>query len=144
MIKISKEEADKMILDVLSELSKKENKDFSEQSLNIMNNGYDSSILTGVLLNKATPSIFDEKEIDLQNSLDSIIYSFFKTSKQFKWNLLKDGYSACLVNAFDEMSDDEKDIYESTKVKFAISQFACAFLEYERLEKKYPELMKLM
>lgn len=144
MIRISKEEADRMILSVLSGMSKVENKDFAEQSLKIMDNGYDNALLAGVLLNKATPSIFDETETHLQNSVESIIWSFFKTAKQFNWDLVKDGYSACLVNSFDEVSDNVEDLNKSTKVKFAISQFASAFLEYERLEREYPEIMKLM
>ena len=32
----------------------------------------------------------------------------------------------------------------STKLHFALNQFAVAFYEYERLEKKYPELMKVL
>ena len=33
---------------------------------------------------------------------------------------------------------------KSTKLDFALNQFVNAFYEYERLEKKYPELMKIM
>jgi hypothetical protein len=143
-MKISKDEADRMVLSVLSGLSKVKNKDFAEQSLKIMDNGYDNAIFAGILLNKATPSIFSEKEIDLQNSVESIIWSFFKTAKQYKWDLIKDGYSDCLVNSFDNMSDDAEDFNQSMKIKFAISQFSSAFLEYERLEEKYPNIMILM
>ena len=32
----------------------------------------------------------------------------------------------------------------STKLDFALNQFVNAFYEYERLQKKYPELMKVM
>jgi hypothetical protein len=40
-------------------------------------------------------------------------------------------------NNFDKCAD-------STKLDFALNQFVNAFFEYERLEKKYPELMKIM
>ena len=41
------------------------------------------------------------------------------------------------------VSDTDK-CASSTKLDFALNQFVNAFYEYERLEKKYPELMKSM
>lgn len=145
MIKISKDESERMILSVLSELSKVEGKEFSEQSLTIMDDSYDSAILTGVLLNKAKPCLFNDAEVRFQISIQNIIYCFFQTAKQFDWDLKKDGYSIELVDSFNSEDINDDVVYNpSMKVKFAVSQFVSAFLEYERLEKKYPDLMKLM
>jgi hypothetical protein len=43
-----------------------------------------------------------------------------------------------------EFSSDETKCADSTKLNFALNQFVNAFYEYERLENKYPELMKIM
>jgi hypothetical protein len=39
---------------------------------------------------------------------------------------------------------DETKCANSTKLDFALNQFVNAFYEYERLENKYPDLMKIM
>jgi hypothetical protein len=49
MIKIPKEETDRLVLAILSEMSKEEDKDFAEQSYKLMANELDNSIFTGII-----------------------------------------------------------------------------------------------
>jgi hypothetical protein len=144
MIKINKEQADNIVLSILSEISKFEDKDFAEQSLNLMNNNFDNAILTGIILNKATPSIFTQEEIKLHEDLVQIIGSYFYNAKEYEDNLLEDGFSANLVEFMEKEDISEISYNESIRMKFAINQFVNAFLEYGRLEKQYPAVMKFM
>jgi hypothetical protein len=58
MIQISKDLADKMVLDVLISMSKLNEmpSEFSKDSLDIINNPIDNAVFTGVLLTKVKPS----------------------------------------------------------------------------------------
>jgi len=142
MIRISKDLAEQMLTDILINFSKFNvmPSQFEEDSLNIINDEIDKSVLTGILLGKARPSILDKNEHDMKlNVLSSLktTYEYFKEEpiKDLKFN----------EDLSKELGNIEKDeITVSTKLDFAVNQFVNAFYEYERLEKKYPELMKIM
>jgi hypothetical protein len=140
MKRISKELADKMVEDVLITLSKMDDisSDFAKDSIEIMNNPIDNSVFTGILLSKAKPSVFNDNENDMKATIIGAVQSIFvyaERNENFKFN--KD-----LAKEFSK--DDQYKCANSTKLDFALNQFVNAFFEYERLEKKYPELMKLM
>lgn len=140
MKRIPKDLADKMVEDVLIKLSKMDNisTDFAKDSIEIMNNPIDNSVFTGILLSKARPSLFTENEIDMKttilSSLQSVI-TFGEREEGFYFN--NDLAKEFSVEDMDKCS-------HSTKLDFALNQFVNAFFEYERLEKKYPVLMKIM
>jgi len=140
MKRIPKELADRMVEDVLIALSKHKDMSsgFAKDSLDIMENPVDNSVFTGILLSKARPSFFTENEQDMKatilSSLQTIIV-YGKSIEFFDFNIdLAKEFSA----------EDEDKCANSTKLDFALSQFVNAFYEYERLEKRYPELMKVM
>jgi len=140
MKRIDKDLADKMVMDVLVSISKLDDipSAFAKDSLDIMNDSLDNSVFTGVLLTKARPSLFDDNEIDMKatilSSLQSVItYGDREDDFYFNDDLAKE-FS---IKDLDKCSN-------STKLDFALNQFVNAFYEYERLEKKYPELMKIM
>ena len=142
MKRIPKDLADKMVMDVLVSISKLDDipSGFAKDSLDIMNNSIDNSVFTGVLLCKAKPSLFDDNEIDMKVTIMSALqtlltYTQEEDDEDFDFN--KD-----LAKEF-SVSDTDK-CASSTKLDFALNQFVNAFYEYERLEKKYPELMKIM
>ena len=142
MKRIPKELADKMVMEVLVAMSKKEDmsSEFAKDSMNIMQNEVDNTVLTGILMCKAKPSLFDENEIDMKLTVLSALQTVFtytieENDTQFNFN--KDLAKNFEKNNFDKCAD-------STKLDFALNQFVNAFFEYERLEKKYPELMKIM
>jgi len=140
MKRILKDVADKMVEDVLIGISKMEDmpSGFAEESINIMNDPIDNSVITGILLSKARPSILDDNQLDMKAtilaSLQSVV-SFGNREGTFEFN--QDLEKEFSVEDMDKCS-------ESTKLDFALNQFVNAFYEYERLEKKYPELMKIM
>jgi hypothetical protein len=111
---------------------------FAKDSLDIMNDPIDNSVFTGVLLSKARPSLFNSNELDMKatilSSLQSVI-TFGDREEGFDFN--DDLAKEFSVEDMDKCS-------KSTKLDFALNQFVNAFFEYERLEKKYPELMKIM
>jgi hypothetical protein len=140
MNRIPKEIADKMVEDVLIGISKIDDipNGFAEESINIMNDPIDNSVITGILLTKARPSILNDNQIDMKTTIMSALQTvliYGKEDEDFDFN--KD-----LAKEFDE--DDESKCANSTKLDFALNQFVNAFYEYERLEGKYPELMKIM
>jgi hypothetical protein len=140
MKRISKDLADKMVMDVLISISKQNNvsSNFAENSLDIMNDVVDNTVFTGILMTKARPSLFDENEVDMKITIIGAVKSIFvyaERNENFKFN--KD-----LGKEMSKLTDDYYSI--STKLDFALNQFVNAFYEYERLEKKYPELMKVM
>lgn len=140
MNRIPKEIADKMVEDVLIGISKIDDipNGFAEESINIMNDPIDNSVITGILLTKARPSILNDNQIDMKTTIMSALQTvliYGKEDENFDFN--KD-----LAKEFDE--DDKSKCANSTKLDFALNQFVNAFFEYERLEGKYPELMKIM
>jgi hypothetical protein len=144
MIRIHKEEADRLVLSVLTELSKVEDKDFAKQSLDLMDDSLDNALFTGVILNKSIPSLFSKEEEDLRNSLVTIIGSFFYSVKEDGTDISGHELSKNLIKFMSKEDVSRKGYKESIRMKFALSQFAIAFLEYEKLEKKYPAVMKFM
>ena len=140
MKRISKDLADKMVMDVLISISKQNNvsSNFAENSLDIMNDVVDNTVFTGILLTKARPSFFDEKEVDMKITIVSALKTIFQVSKKQKDVVFNNDLS----KEMSKLDDDDYSI--STKLDFALYQFVNAYYEYERLEKKYPELMKVM
>jgi hypothetical protein len=140
MKRISKDLADKMVMDVLISISKQNNvsSNFAENSIDIMNDVVDNTVFTGILLTKARPSFFDKNEIDMKITIVSALKTIFQVSKKQKDVDFNNDLSK-------EMSKlDDNDYSINTKLDFALNQFVNAYYEYERLEKKYPELMKVM
>jgi hypothetical protein len=142
MIKIPKEESDNLVLSVLSEIAKNNDKDFSEQSFNLMDNEHDSAIFTGIILSIAKPSLFSETEECLQESIITIINSFFQTAIDLKTDLREDGFSELLIKTYENSNKYPNGFLENAKMKFAIVNLVGSFLQYERFEKKYPAVMK--
>jgi hypothetical protein len=140
MKRISKDLADKMVMDVLISLSKLNNDsvDFAQNSIDIMNDVVDNTVFTGILLTKARPSFFDEKEIDMKITIVSALKTIFQVSKKQK----DVDFNNDLSKDMSKLDDNDYSI--NTKLDFALNQFVNAYYEYERLEKKYPELMKVM
>jgi hypothetical protein len=140
MKRISKDLADKMVMDVLISISKQNNisSNFAENSLDIMNDVVDNTVFTGILMTKARPSLFDENEVDMKITIASALKTIFQVSKKQK----DVDFNNDLSKEMSKLTDDYYSI--STKLDFALNQFVNAYYEYERLEKKYPELMKVM
>ena len=142
MKRIPKDLADKMVMEILVTIGKYVDVSdvFAKNSMAIMQNETDNSVLTGILLSKAKPCLFDDNEIDMKLTILSALQTVFtytieENDTQFNFN--KD-----LANNFEKNNFDK--CANSTKLDFALNQFVNAFFEYERLEKKYPELMKIM
>ena len=141
MKRIPKDLADKMVEDVLIAISKLDDipSGFAKDSLDIMDNPIDNLVFTGILLSKAKPSLFDDNEIDMKitimTSLQGVLMHYKDRPEDFNFNsdLAKE---FCVIDT-DKCSN-------STKLDFALNQFVNAFYEYERLENKYPDLMKIM
>jgi hypothetical protein len=140
MKRISKDLADKMVMDILISISKQNNvsSNFAENSLNIMNDVVDNTVFTGILMTKARPSFFNENEIDMKITIVSALKTIFQVSKKQK----DVGFNNDLSKEMSKLDNDDYSI--NTKLDFALNQFVNAYYEYERLEKKYPELMKVM
>jgi hypothetical protein len=140
MKRLPKDEADKMVMDVLVSLSKQDNisSEFAQNSIDIINNEYDNQVFTGILLTKVNPSILDKNEINIKTTVISALQTVFDCC-------IKDNDFIFNNDLAKEFSvDDINKSANSSKLHFSLNQFAVAFYEYERLEKKYPELMKFM
>jgi hypothetical protein len=140
MKRIPKELADKLVEDVLIAISKMDDmpSGFAKDSIEIMNNPIDNSVFTGVLLTKARPSLFNENETDMKTTIMSALQTLIVYGKE------EEGFDFNKDLAKEFCAKDESKCANSTKLDFALNQFVNAFFEYERLEKKYPELMKTM
>jgi hypothetical protein len=146
MIDISKDDMDKIVLSILTEVSKHQNKEFAEESLKLLNDDFDNDSFSAILINKAVPSVFDKHEQIFQNSLLTIIGSFFYNADNNKIDLIKSGFSDILLNSIKKGDCLKKsgNFNPSLKFRFATSRFVDAFLEYERLEEDYPNIMKTL
>ena len=142
MKRIPKDLADKMVMNILVTIAKNDgmNSEFAKNSMDIMQNETDNSVLTGILLSKAKPCLFDDNEIDMKLTILSALQTVFTYTieeNDTEFNFNKDLAKNFEKNNFNKCAD-------STKLDFALNQFVNAFFEYERLEKTYPELMKIM
>lgn len=140
MIKISKEQADEMVLDVLSSISRLPDvkPEFARESMELMKNPIDNSIISGVLLLKARPKLLSEEEenfqIALASALNTFVLAFSETEKE---QIIKHGFDR-------ELIEHLKKDYLSSKLDFALMQFVQAWKEYGRLEKEYPNVMEFL
>lgn len=139
MKRIPKELADQMVMDVLVSISKLDDvpSGFAKDSLDIMDNSVDNLVFTGILMTKARPSLFNDNEIDMKVTVMSALQSIISYADEEDFDFNKDLAKEFSANDTDKCAN-------STKLDFALNQFVNAFYEYERLEKKYPELMKVM
>lgn len=142
MKRLPKDLAEKMVMEILVTIGKSDgmSSEFAKNSMDVMQNQTDNSVLTGILLSKAKPCLFDDNEIDMKLTILSALQTVFtytveKNDNEFNFN--KD-----LAKNFEKDNFDK--CAGSTKLDFALNQFVNAFYEYERLEKTYPELMKIM
>lgn len=144
MKRIPKDLADKMVEDVLTKIARYDDisSGFAKDSLEIMNNAVDNSVFTGVLLTKARPSLFNNNEIDMKHTIMSALQTILNYKEEEEDEDFDFDFNEDLAKEF-SVTDIEK-CANSTKLDFALNQFVNAFYEYERLEKKYPELMKVM
>jgi transcriptional regulator of heat shock response len=141
MIRITKDSADQMVMDTLINFSKFNGMSsrFDEDSLKIINDEVDKSVLTGILITKAKPSFLEEEEINMKLT----VLSSLKTTYQLLKESIEDsGFNIKLAEELKKIEKEKASV--NTKLDFAVNQFINAFYEYERLEKKYPELMKIM
>lgn len=140
---LTKDVVEKIVLEVLVDLSKRNgtSKEIASQSINIVNDEVDSAILSGVILTKIRPTIFSEEEENTKVTLSQMLQSGYDFLYEID-NETPLGLDSKLMDSL-----KYKDIHAliaNTKLNFAIYQFVNAFHQYERIEKKYPELMKCM
>jgi hypothetical protein len=142
MKRIPKDLADKMVEDVLTKIARYDDitSGFAKDSLEVMNNAVDNSVFTGILLTKARPSLFSDNEIDMKLTIMSALQTLIKYGEEEDDDDFD--FNEDLAKEFSAKNTDK--CASSTKLDFALNQFVNAFYEYERLEKKYPELMKVM
>lgn len=142
MKRITKDLAEKMVVDVLITLSKtnETSMEFAKDSIDIINDPIDNVIFTAVILSKARPSLFEEHEDDMKYTVLSALQTVYSFAKEEPLENFE--FSEDLSKEFCHI--DQNKCSNSTKLNFALIQFVNGFYEYERLEKKYPELMKIM
>lgn len=134
----SQEQVEQIVTDLLINISTMENvhPNVANESLQVLNNPMDNMVFSGVIMTKVRPTVFEEREIKLKSYVMSCIQKSYDTLSDCN----------ATVNADIEKELWYQDIEKSynTKMGFALSQFVNAFFAYEELEKKYPELMKMM
>lgn len=140
MIRISKEQADEMVLDVLSSISRLPDvkPEFAKESMDLMKNPYDNAIISGVLLLKARPKVVSEEEEDFQIALAGALNTFVVAFGEKETKIvIESGFDKELIEHL------KRDIL-SSKLDFALMQFVQAWNEYSRLEKEYPNVMEFL
>ena len=140
MIRVTKEEADDMVLDVFSCISRLPNikPEFAKESIDIMKNPIDNSIISGILLLKARPKLASEEEENFQIALASALNTFILSfSEKEVETIVNHGFEKELVEHL-------KNDHITTKLDFALMQFIQAWKEYGRLETQYPNVMDFL
>jgi len=139
-----KEEVEKIVLEILLQISKEENASSSlaSESMDIMQHPIDNMIFSGVIMTKLRPTIFDMRESILKIDVFNYIqagYDIYNDCKEYPFN-------ADLEKHFLNVDEEDKSLpeFNHSQMEFALSQFVNAYFAYEELEKKYPELMKRM
>jgi hypothetical protein len=133
---------EKIVLDVLVDLSKQEGvpKEVASQSMDILNDPIDNAVFSGVIISKIRPSVFSEKEELIRLAMLQLLqlgHDYFIDENDGSID-----FSSELLKEF--KYEDIDSIAYSTKMNYALSQFIFSFCQYERLQKKYPELIKCL
>jgi hypothetical protein len=140
MIRVTKEQADDMVLDVFSSISRLPNikPEFAKESIDIMKNPTDNSIISGILLLKARPKLASEEEENFQIALAGALSTFVIAFGEKDTKIIVD-------SGFDkELIEHLKQDNITTKLDFALMQFIQAWKEYGRLETQYPNVMDFL
>ncbi len=137
----SQEEVEKIVTDLLLNISEMNGAttNLADESMRIINHPMDNYVFSGIVMVKIRPSIFNEREEDLKTDVMAYLQNIYNAC--YERNRVEDNFNSDLAKNFDP--NDIKKSY-NTKMQFALSQFANAFYTYDKLEKKYPELMKCM
>ena len=133
---------EKIVLDVLVDLSKQEGvpKEVASQSMDILNDPIDNSVFSGIIISKIRPTVFSEKEELIRLAMLQLLqlgHDYFIDENDGSID-----FSSELLKEF--KYEDIDSIAYSTKMNYALSQFIFSFCQYERLQKKYPELIKCL
>lgn len=144
----SQDLVEKIVLDVLVDLSKQEGvpKEVASQSMDVVNDNFDNMVFSGVIITKIRPTVFSEEEESIRKTVLAILQLGYNKivddEKKFSDFDLELELDSNLMNQFKPC--DIEFLIKNTKMQYAISQFVNAFHQYGRLENKYPELMKCM
>lgn len=133
---------EKIVLDILVDLSKQEGmpKEVASQSIDVLNDSLDNIVFSGIIVTKIRPTVFSEEEEATRRTLIELLQLGFDCITENNDGSLE--LDKPLMNQFEY--ENIKVLIKNTKMEYAISQFINAFHQYERLESKYPELMKCM
>lgn len=139
---------ERIVMDVLLSLSEQKDtpKIIASQSIDVINDPVDNAVFSGVILSKVRPSLFSEEEEHTRRTVLGILQLGYNKiindeGKVLDFDLELE-LDSRLMNQF--KYQDVEFLVNNTKMQYAVSQFINAFHQYERLENKYPELMKCM
>jgi hypothetical protein len=141
MKKFTQIQVETIVTDLLLVISKDNDASpkLANESMEIINNVEDNFVFSGIVMTKIRPSIFNKREenmkIDVMSYLQ-VMYDLFEEEKRIDGKFNSD---LSKIFHFENLTES----YNS-KMEFALSQFANAFYAYDTIEKKYPELMKLI
>lgn len=138
---LDKEEGDKMLLEFLLEISKKNGtKRCAEESIKLMDNFADSQLLMSIILmlSLRNQNLIPKHAIDFERQIVSALSTIFTTCEV-------EDIPIPLREMF-EGTDEEvvEKVGKSRKMSFAIQQFVNGYYQYDFFENKYPEINKML
>lgn len=136
---VNKEEGDRIILDYLVFLTKKnDRKESAEESIKIMENLSDSQFLLSlILIDGLTKSgLMPQQAIDLEVNILSALSSMFTTCNSED---IPEVFRKTFSGTDDEVIEN---VRNNKKLMFAVRSFVGSYYTYDAFEKKYPEISK--
>jgi hypothetical protein len=140
---LSQDLVEKIVLDVIVDLSKQKGipKEVASQSMEMVNDPIDNAIFSSVILTKIKPTLFSEEEEDTKVTVSQMLQLGYDYLSEIDDKSILE-LDLKIMSALKYRDIDA--LISNTKLNFALFQFVNAFHQYEKLENKYPELMKCM
>jgi hypothetical protein len=140
---INKDDGDKMLEDFLVDLTKSnDSRRCAQESLDILQNHFDRQLLLSVIVRKMleSQSEIPKHILDFEIGMLSALTAVFCTCE------IEDIPKPLHKFLKDAKNDDEvfERVKDSEKLKYAVSSFIGAYMQFDYFESKYPEINKAL
>jgi hypothetical protein len=141
IIGISKENGDRILENFLIGASKENGSvECAKESIEIMDKFDDSQLIVSLLVSNSIRSLgqIPERVIDFEIEVLSALTTMFTTCDEVD---IPAEFEDLFLGTEDEVLDK---VGENKKINFAVQAFVNAFYTFDRFEKKYPQITKML
>ncbi len=141
IIGVTKEDGDRMLTDFLVKIAKIDGtKECAEESFEIMDDFNDSQLVVSIIVSDTLKGTghTSQEVVNFHNNILSALATMYVTCHKDE---VPKEFGDLFLGTEDEIVEK---VNLNRKINFAVGHFVSAFLDFERFEKKYPVISKLL